>query len=313
MYEALRSFKNSDTFVRAPKRRTMPEFYDVVSNPIDLLKVQQKIKTDSYSGLDEMQTDIELLVNNAKAFYKPRSAEYEDACALLNVFKSNKVRILENNGDEVPPSAVIEIKNKILPRMTRPRRSGTVDEDDDIDVYEELFASVMTATDAMDRLLHKEFQLLPSKKLYPEYYQVIDHPVDLKLIATKIQRNAYTSLSEMEKDLLQMVKNACTFNEPGSVIYKDAKTLKKNFLTKKMELESGKATKTANKRRGPALSAVCAALKSEFIESDPEKDDSDDAEEGPMLQLFDYLYNAASASGEYIVISELLLYIILLR
>lgn len=86
----------------------------------------------------------------------------------------------------------------------------------------------MTATDPVDdRLLHLEFLLLPSKKLYPDYYDVIDHPVDLKLIATKIQTSAYTSLTEMEKDLMQMTKNACTFNEPGSQIYKDAKTLKK--------------------------------------------------------------------------------------
>lgn len=42
----------------------------VVTNPIDLLKIQQKLKTDEYEDIDALQTDIELLVNNAKAFYK---------------------------------------------------------------------------------------------------------------------------------------------------------------------------------------------------------------------------------------------------
>lgn len=304
MYDALRSFKKddgstiSDTFVRAPKRRSMPEFYEVVSTPIDLLRVQQKIKTDGYTGLDDMQTDIELLVNNAKAFYKPDSSEYQDACELLEIFHTNKVKILESNGDEVPQ---VETKAKTSLRSTRPRRSG-VDDEDEMDLYEELFAAVMTAMDPVtnERPLYKEFQLLPSKKLYPEYYQVIDHPVDLKFIATKIQTNAYTSLTEMEKDLLQMVKNACTFNEPGSTIYKDARTLKKMFMARKVELENGRVTKSLARKRGLSYSAVTAALKGEVESDDDDMDDDDiDAEEGPMLELFDYLYNAASASGKF--------------
>jgi len=42
----------------------------VVSNPIDLIKIQQKIKTDEYDDVDDLQTDMELLTNNAKSFYK---------------------------------------------------------------------------------------------------------------------------------------------------------------------------------------------------------------------------------------------------
>lgn len=42
----------------------------VVSNPIDLIKIQQKIKTDEYDDVDDLQADLELLTNNAKSFYK---------------------------------------------------------------------------------------------------------------------------------------------------------------------------------------------------------------------------------------------------
>lgn len=101
--------------------------------------------------------------------------------------------------------------------------------DEDMNPYEELFTAVMTAsdTDNNTRTLHSAFQLLPSKKKYPEYYNVIDNPIDLKMIASKIQKCEYSSLGEMEKDLLLMTRNACLFNEPGSKIYKDSKTLKK--------------------------------------------------------------------------------------
>lgn len=82
---------------------------------------------------------------------------------------------------------------------------------------------------------------------YPEYYEVIENPVDLKMIATKIQQSQYSSLGELEKDLLQMTRNACLFNEPGSQIYKDAKTLRKVISSKKIEVEHGKYQSGAGK------------------------------------------------------------------
>lgn len=77
------------------------------------------------------------------------------------------------------------------------------------------------------RPLYLPFQFLPSKRRYPEYFRVIDQPVDLKTIAQKIQGGEYLTVNDLERDLLLMVRNACDFNEPGSQIYKDAKALKK--------------------------------------------------------------------------------------
>jgi hypothetical protein len=44
--------------------------FQVVTNPIDLLKLQQKLKTDEYEDVEELTSDVQLMVNNAKAFYK---------------------------------------------------------------------------------------------------------------------------------------------------------------------------------------------------------------------------------------------------
>lgn len=296
-----------DTFIRAPKRRQEPSYYEVVTNPIDLLRVQQKLKTDSYEDVEELSIDVELLVTNAKAFYKPASAEYADACALWETFQQNKQKLIESNQqiDESPAET-----NRRPVRVGRKPRTSAADTDDasegskedDMDLYEELFASVVTATDPIDnRALFTEFQLLPSKRLYPDYYDVIEHPIDLKLIATKIQTSAYTNLGEMEKDLLQMVKNACTFNEPGSQIYKDAKTLKKVFMNRKVELEAGKFKPTRPKRRGTTLSSVTAALKEETESSDDDNDDMETDGDGPMWQLFDQIYNTANANGKRVL------------
>lgn len=76
LYEVIRNHKKDDgtllcdTLIRVPKRRQDPAYYEVVSNPIDLLKIQQKVKTDEYEDIEDMATDVELMVNNAKSFYK---------------------------------------------------------------------------------------------------------------------------------------------------------------------------------------------------------------------------------------------------
>lgn len=281
-----------------------------MTNPIDLLRVQQKLKTDSYEDVEDLTTDIELLVSNAKAFYKSDSVEYKDACHLWEVFNSNKAKLLDSLHEESTPSsaAVDPLKPK---RLGRPRKSTTIDDDqtsenssenNDFDAYEELFASLMTATDpADDRQLHVMFQLLPSKKHYPEYYAVIDHPIDLKFIANKIQTNAYTNYNDMEKDVVQMVKNAQIFNEPGSQIYKDAKTLKKIFMQKKLEIEAGKYKK-ARRGRSTSYSAACAALKENLDTSEEDEEMDDEGQSGPLWQLFDNLYNQ-SGSGALAFIS----------
>ena len=49
--------------------RTDPEYYDIVSQPIDLLKIHHKVRNEEYDDIDQLTQDIELMVNNAKAFY----------------------------------------------------------------------------------------------------------------------------------------------------------------------------------------------------------------------------------------------------
>jgi protein polybromo-1 len=57
-------------------------------------------------------------------------------------------------------------------------------------------------------------------QLYPDYYLIVTNPIDLKLIAMKIQNNEYSTLDDMENDLLLMISNAKKYNDPKSQIYK---------------------------------------------------------------------------------------------
>ncbi|XP_074033562.1 protein polybromo isoform X4 [Leptinotarsa decemlineata] len=244
----------SESFIRVPKRRQEPAYYDVVSNPIDLLKIQQKLKMDEYDDIDDLQSDVELIVNNTKAFYKKNSQEFKDATELWDLFISSKNRIIGVEDEPKPVNnkqALVKNSKRSVSKVeskntTNHDEDGNTSDDSNFDddgtnPFEELFEAVMTAKDDNKKLLHPAFQLLPSKKKYPDYYEVVEQPVDLKMVALKVQNNKYKFLIEMERDLLLMCKNACLYNEPGSHIYKQAKVLRKIIQMKRIEIDQGRS------------------------------------------------------------------------
>lgn len=66
---------------------------------------------------------------------------------------------------------------------------------------------------------------LPAKNVHPDYYEKIKNPIGMEKISHKMNHSMYNSLDELYKDFILMFENACTYNEPGSHIYRYALTL----------------------------------------------------------------------------------------
>ena len=71
----------------------------------------------------------------------------------------------------------------------------------------------------------KEFRLPVDTELYPSYKDIIQKPMDLKTIESKLDSNIYCSISEFVWDMRLIWRNAKNFNKPGSKIWKNAKLL----------------------------------------------------------------------------------------
>ncbi|NXX67244.1 PB1 protein, partial [Spizella passerina] len=117
------------------------------------------------------------------------------------------------------------------------------------EILEQLLDAIAVATNPSGRLISELFQKLPSKVQYPDYYAIIKEPIDLKTIAQRIQNGTYKSIHAMAKDIDLLAKNAKTYNEPGSQVFKDANAIKKIFNMKKAEIEHSELAKSSLRMR----------------------------------------------------------------
>lgn len=78
----------------------------------------------------------------------------------------------------------------------------------------------------------------PSKKLYPDYYEVIQHPIDMNTIEMNIKTDRYGTLDDVVGDFRLMFANCRKYNEEGSIIYEDSNILER-ALNEKLKEFSG--------------------------------------------------------------------------
>lgn len=78
----------------------------------------------------------------------------------------------------------------------------------------------------------------PSKKLYPDYYEVIQHPIDMNTIEMNIKADRYGTLDDVVGDFRLMFANCRKYNEEGSMIYEDSNILER-ALNEKLKEFSG--------------------------------------------------------------------------
>ncbi|KAG6889990.1 hypothetical protein C0995_012950 [Termitomyces sp. Mi166 len=98
------------------------------------------------------------------------------------------------------------------------------------DVYElglKLYETVRDAVNKEGRTLSLVFQRRPSKRQYPDYYQIIQHPIALEDIKKQLDNGSYKTLEAVKQDFELCFNNAKQYNIKESDIYRDAKDLSK--------------------------------------------------------------------------------------
>ncbi|CAH8475965.1 unnamed protein product [Schistosoma turkestanicum] len=289
LFDRIRAYRGEDgtlseAFMRLPTRRSNADYYEAVREPMDLARIQAKIKACEYESVEQMATDINLIVANTKSFYPASTTEFAKAVELQDVFDHER-QVLQAITTKSTDSTASSTSSSVSDRRTTRRRAIITEERDEEEAealsiaasddsrtapseastsqpnstqldnpYELLFASIAKYVSENDRPLAPTFTHLPSRELYPVYYVVIKEPIDLRMIARRILSGKYNSMDELEKDFLLLARNAKTFNEPKSVIYQDAATLARILKGKRSEAEHPPVR--TNRERGKRASRL---------------------------------------------------------
>lgn len=80
------------------------------------------------------------------------------------------------------------------------------------------------------------FLKLPSKRLYPDYYEEIKNPIAMNIIKKRLNKRLYKSFKDFNNDLELIFQNAMQYNLEESVIYSNAKRLLEGLKQKSSEI-----------------------------------------------------------------------------
>lgn len=138
--------------------------------------------------------------------------------------------------EDTMPAISHKRKSKTVPLSRDP---ATIQPSDDelqrvYNISSQIFESVKEYVEA-GRKLSKIFSVKPVRRMYPDYYVIIKHPMGLSNVKSRLQAYDYWSIEEFIKEMHIIFKNARIYNLEDSVIYNDSLILEKECIVKYLE------------------------------------------------------------------------------
>ncbi|KAG4306186.1 hypothetical protein PORY_000174 [Pneumocystis oryctolagi] len=239
----------SENFVRLPSKKLYPDYYELIKKPIALDMIKEKLKKGDYVSMEDIREDFLQMCNNAKRYNVTESQIYQDAQQIG--------RIIKSWGDEMSSFNKAE-ETKKLKIVHRGSQKNVSEMAQEIllelkamkDPWFIFYISKKNADIFSGRTYSDIFLEIPNRKEYPEYYQIIQRPMSFNIVEKKIKKDQYSRLLDFENDIKLIFMNAMVFNEDGSQISNDAKTLLK-FFQKKMSKKKESLDQSEDSEQSP--------------------------------------------------------------
>lgn len=167
---------------------------------------RRRLESDGDSGVDMDDDD-----DGGAAAMSEASEDYDDDTAAADS-GPRAGRRSRSKTPSTAPDSILE--------------NGDVAQDAEQQQCLALYEEIMLLKDENDgHDIHAIFLKLPSRKLYPDYYQIIKEPVALQPLRKRLLLGGIGSLEEFKAELGKMCANAKTYNEEGSFVYSDAEAI----------------------------------------------------------------------------------------
>ena len=187
------------------------KYQDVIKDPMDIATLGNKQRRRKYKSIYEFKDDALLIFENCFKFNFPGDPVHKAGKHLKHGFKKRWKKLEEKFGIE-----------RLKP------------EDEAWKRVEEIVNTIYSND------LSISFRAPVDKISVPDYYDIVEHPVDLGTMQSKVQRKEYGSPLEVKTDMNLLFANCRKYNSEGDPVRSRGEELSKVFeeLWREANLES---------------------------------------------------------------------------
>ncbi|KAL1401559.1 hypothetical protein pipiens_020017 [Culex pipiens pipiens] len=225
-----------------------PDYYDIIKNPLDLDRIEQKLRKNAYDSVDELSADFMLMFENACKYNEPDSQIYKDAPCLQQLIIQTKQAL---RSDETVPDVQQAVQELLL----------------------SLFTTLYNYQDEENRCYSDSLFELPEHDETTEGAKV--RGISLDLVKRRLDKGLYKRLDMFQEDIFACMERARKLSRTDSQVFEDSIELQSYFIKKRDEL-----CRNGNVLDSPALSysamhlsaAVEALRQSKLLEEEADTD-----------------------------------------
>ncbi|PLN77969.1 putative RSC complex subunit [Aspergillus taichungensis] len=126
----------SRLFHRSVNKRNVPDYYEIIKEPMALSILKAKINKREYKQFSEFVRDCALIPHNAQTYNRPKSQAYEDALVIKDVFAA-EFQTLKNKGIITAEEAELPDLGEIPEADPLPEEEGEEEDEDEEDEEDE--------------------------------------------------------------------------------------------------------------------------------------------------------------------------------
>ncbi|GAA6019406.1 hypothetical protein JCM10207_001375 [Rhodosporidiobolus poonsookiae] len=247
-------------FDELPSQELYPEYYRMIKKPISFAEVKAKLDGHSYVCLADVKTDFNQIFVNAKRFNAPGSAIFLDAKRLHKNLKESYAILT----GEAPPPEDDDIQVGGPSSSAHPTSAPLSDPNGDASakrapalkpwLTKKLNEITNLTEEGTGRVLAEDFEVLPDRKVWADYYKVIHQPMAFENVEGRVSKRFYTTVQQFVDEVNLIFDNAMFFNDESSRIWHDAATLKEHFaeIMRETPPDFGTSSKGVSRRRADA-------------------------------------------------------------
>lgn len=225
----------------------IPDYSTVITSPMDLSTVQNKIDLATYTTPDAFQADVKLMFNNCYTYNKPDTQVYAMAKSLERYFDNyyaklpTDVSTASTNDDFGGKRRKSEVSSAARPR----RESAAVNTSRPAVIPaiptgrgKRSAPEITFCMNTWKELTKKSYANLswpfmepvdPVKLGIPDYFNVVKNPMDLSTIKKKLDAGSYNRADEFEADVRLVFQNCYLYNGAESDVSRIGRDLEAVF------------------------------------------------------------------------------------